>query len=87
MSYTKGELRVTEHDGEVIIYDESDRVIAKMVDGEYEELRTNAQMFISAPKFYEACKELEPYFTWLEENKLLRITSLIKQALAKVERK
>ena len=40
----------------------------------------------AAPRMYEALKELEPYIEWLEKNKLIRITTLLQQAIAGVEK-
>lgn len=58
MDYTEGEWQITEHDGKVRIYDIWDRILAKLVDGGYEELRANAHLIAAAPKMYEALEFL-----------------------------
>ena len=79
--YTKGEWKADKNwHGTYTIYTD-DAHIAD-VDRHF-----NAQLIAAAPLLYEALKELEPYMVWLEKNNLLRITSLIEKALAKVEGK
>ncbi len=56
--YTKGGLQVTEYDGKVQIYDKDDRILARLIDGSYEELRANAHLFAASPDMYEALKGL-----------------------------
>jgi len=86
MNYTNGEWKPYKTATGWSVYADGDEV-SEVYSCHTGLAEANAQLIASAPDLYEACKELEPYFTWLEENKLIRITSLFKQALAKAEGK
>ena len=89
MEYTKGEWKLTQVASGTITVHADNFTIARLEcygpAQRLQETMANAHLISAAPDMCEALKEMTPYLSYLDQNNLLRITSMIRKALTKAE--